>query len=82
MPLPSYPTGTTLRDNDPRKGGRIITVKSETFDRVFYFLPVEGGPYPSLAGRKMSIDKRRIYEDGKPRHQGYSLVHRPGGLQA
>ena len=78
MPLPSYPVGTVLRDNDPRKGGREIVVKSETFDRVFYFLQIDD---PSLVGartRKMSIDKRRIYEDNKPRHQGYNLVHRPG----
>ena len=77
MPLPSYPVGTTLRDNDPRKGGRVITVKSETFDKVFYFLKIDS-PTAPRAARKMSIDKRRIYEDGKPRHQGYNLVRRPG----
>lgn len=68
--FPSYPLGTLLRDNDPRHDGRVVEVKSETFDRVFYFLPIAG----NNVSRKTTVNKSRIFNDGKVRHQGFNLI--------
>lgn len=56
--------GDKIKDNDPRSSHRILVITS--------ILP--NGVEAELGGRRVSILRRRIYTDGKPRRSGFSLL--------
>lgn len=62
--------GMVLRDNDPRYEGRTVVVTD--VDGV-WGEPGYGARYQGPK-RKSFIAADRIYEDGKVRHQGWSVV--------
>lgn len=56
--------GMKLRDNDPRFKGRVVTVKSVLGDYAQY----------QAGKRTAKIRLDRIYDDGKERKSGFSVV--------
>lgn len=61
--------GSRLLDNDPRKGGRIVSVLS-----VSAWTDTEGIVTYNTGKRTATISFARIYTDGKARHQGFNLI--------
>ncbi len=59
--------GDKLKDNDPRCEGRVL----EIIDTGSYYRHVVAR---APSGREVTILKRRIYSDGKPRKSGFDLV--------
>ena len=59
--------GMTIRDNDPRELGRELIV-DRVDDRYAYCRHV------MFASLKSRILLRRIHDDGKGRHSGFSVV--------
>jgi len=57
--------GMKLKDNDVRMGERILTIES--------VMP-NGVSAKSPAGRVVTILRRRIFTDGKPRKSGFDLL--------
>lgn len=62
--------GMVLRDNDPRYEGRTVVVTNTGVNNAN-----DGGVYYHTGKRDQFIKADRIFDDGKPRHQGWS-VHR------
>jgi len=57
--------GDKLKDNDPRVGNRILTVREIGHGFVEAKAP---------SGRIVSIRTDRIHTDGKPRRSGFDLI--------
>ena len=62
--------GDRLRDNDPRMSKRPQLT-------ITHIYPNGVGAQTGL-GREVTILRRRIYADGKPRRDGFSLVRDAG----
>lgn len=57
--------GMTIKDNDVRMGTRILTIENVLPNGVVARSPM---------GRVVTIMRRRIFTDGKPRKSGFDLV--------
>ena len=57
--------GMQIKDNDVRMGTRVLTIKEILPNGVLAVSPV---------GRVVTILRRRIYTDGKPRKSGFDLI--------
>ena len=58
--------GDKIKDNDPRVGNRILTVREVGKKFVEAKAP---------SGRIVSIRMDRIHTDGKPRRSGFDLIN-------
>jgi hypothetical protein len=58
--------GMKIKDNDVRMGTRILTIEE--------ILP-NGVVAKSPVGRLVTILRRRIFTDGKPRKSGFDLIY-------
>jgi hypothetical protein len=62
--------GDKLRNNDPRKGGDVVTIT-----HIRHPLQGTSGYVKYHTGKRFAeIAKHRIFFDGKERHQGYNYV--------
>ena len=62
--MTEFQIGQVLKDNDPRKPGRTVTI---TFVGAEYVVVRSGS-------RTVEIRKDRVFTDGKVRRTGFSLV--------
>jgi len=60
--------GTILRNNDPRRQDERVTVIATTIRDGDWYATYQGNT------RMNSIRFDRIHTDGRPRHQGWSVV--------
>lgn len=67
--------GMVLRDNDPRYEGRTVTVTNTGVNNAN-----DGGVYYHTGKRDQFIKAERIFNDGKVRHQGWSVCNDYGIL--
>jgi hypothetical protein len=68
--------GDKLRNNDPRKGGDVVTI-THIVPTTHIRHPLKGtsGYVKYHTGKRFAeIAKHRIFFDGKERHQGYNYV--------
>jgi len=61
----SLKIGQQIKDNDPRVPGRVLTI-AEIFPN--------GVVAKNTHGHAVTILRRRIYTDGKPRRNGFDLL--------